>query len=160
MLLLYFYFTLLPFFLPDPLPTYMEVTDPEFVTSQIAEQIEAGIIKAKSSLGICEVLIPLHLTQQIAQDVLTSSEMEPCGLRGCILHIILEDDSKSKRKIGCVRPVGSNPVPTFELFLTLKQASTGWLAAVSKIFKAPGRKTVVISEEYALSKRLLYRCFP
>ena len=51
----------------------MEVTDPEFVTKQIAEQIEAGIIEAKSSLDVCEVLIPLHLTQQIAQDVLSSS---------------------------------------------------------------------------------------
>lgn len=136
----------------------MEVTDPEFVTRQIAEQIEAGIIKAKSSLDICEVLIPLHLTQQIAQDVLNSSEIEPCGLRGCILYIILEDDSKSTRKIGCVRPVGSNPVPTFELFLTLKQASTGWLTTVSnKLFKTSGRKNVVISDEYVLSKRLLYR---
>ena len=89
------------------------------------------------------------------------AEVEPCGLRGCVLYLILEDpDSKSHRKIGCVRPVGSNPVPTFELFLTLKQASSGWLTAVSKkIFKTAGRKTVVISEEYALSKRLLYRTF-
>jgi len=143
----------------DPLPTYMDVANPEFVTAQIAEQIEAGLKRAKTSTLDCvEVLIPLNLTQQIALDVLSSSDSEPCGLRGCILYINFEDDSKEVRRIGCVRPVGSNPVPTFELYLTLKQANSGWLTAVSnRIWKSLGRKSIVISESYQLSKKRLFR---
>lgn len=137
----------------------MDVANPEFVTAQIAEQIEAGLKRAKTSTLDCvEVLIPLNLTQQIALDVLSSSDSEPCGLRGCILYINFEDDSKEVRSIGCVRPVGSNPVPTFELYLTLKQANSGWLTAVSnRIWKSLGRKSIVISESYQLSKKRLFR---
>lgn len=132
----------------------------DFVTSQIAEQIEAGIKRAKgSALDCSEVLIPLNLMQQIAADIISSSIVEPTGLRGCLLFIGLEDHSKEYKRIGCLRPIGhlSNPVPTFELYLTLKQAQGGWLNAVSSKVLKMGRKSLVISDQYQLSKKKLFR---
>jgi len=144
----------------DALPSYLEVADPEFATQQIAEQIELAIKRAKTStLSPClEVLIPLNLTQQIAQDVLSSSDSEPCGLRGCILYVNLEDEHHEVQRIAVVRPAGSHTVATFELFLTLKLANSGWLNAVSnRVWKTLGRKSIVINESYQLSKRKLFR---
>jgi len=147
-------------FQEDALPSYLEVADPEFATQQIAEQIELAIKRAKTStLSPClEVLIPLNLTQQIAQDVLSSSDSEPCGLRGCILYVNLEDEHHEVQRIAVVRPAGSHTVATFELFLTLKLANSGWLNAVSnRVWKTLGRKSIVINESYQLSKRKLFR---
>lgn len=144
---------------PDPLPSYLEIADAEFARQQIAEQIELAIKRAKTSTLSClEVLIPLNLTSQVAQDVLSSSETEPCGLRGCILYISLENEHKELQRIAVIRPAGCNAVATFELFLTLKQANTGWLASVStKVLKTLGRKSIVINESYQLSKKKLFR---
>lgn len=144
---------------PDPLPSYLEIADADFARQQIAEQIELAIKRAKTSTLSClEVLIPLNLTSQVAQDVLSSSETEPCGLRGCILYISLENEHKELQRIAVIRPAGCNAVATFELFLTLKQANTGWLASVStKVWKTLGRKSIVINESYQLSKKKLFR---
>lgn len=103
------------------------------------------------------MLIPLNLMRQIAEDIVCSSEVEPTGLRGCLLYVGLEDNSKALRRIGCLRPISqlSNPVPTFELYLTLKQAHSGWLHHVSH--KVLGRKSLVISDQYILSKKKLFR---
>ena len=140
-------------------PSYSE--DSELVCSQIAQQIEAGIKRAKGSTLDCnEVLIPLNLMQQVALDIVSSSEVEPTGLRGCLLYVGLEDPhSKEVRRIGCLRPIGqlANPVPTFELYLTLKQAHSGWLHQVSHKVLKLGRKSLVISDQYQLSKKKLFR---
>lgn len=144
----------------DPLPSYCEIADPEFVSGQIAEQIEAGIKRAKgTTLDCSEVLIPLNLMRQIAMDIVSSSEVEPTGLRGCLLYVGLEDHCKELRRIGCLRPISqlSNPVPTFELYLTLKEAHSGWLHQVSHKVLKLGRKSLVISDQYQLSKKKLFR---
>lgn len=144
----------------DPLPSYSEITDSDFICGQIAEQIEAGIKRAKgTTLDCSEVLIPLNLMRQIAEDIVCSSEVEPTGLRGCLLYVGLEDHSKEMRRIGCLRPISqlSNPVPTFELYLTLKQAHSGWLHHVSHKVLKLGRKSLVISDQYQLSKKKLFR---
>lgn len=127
-----------------------------------------------------EVLIPCDLIKQIAQDVVASSETEPCGLRGCIMYINLEEDetsaasgrrnsssidgnynSKEFRRITCIKPIGSNPVPTFELTLNLKRCKTGWFNSVSsKLFHNSlfgGKQPIVISDSYQLSKKKLFR---
>jgi len=147
----------------DPLPSYLEVADTEFAIEQIAEQIELAVKRAKTSCLSClEVLLPLNLTRQVAQDVLSSSETEPCGLRGCVLYINYESEEKETQRIAVIRPTGTNAqVATFELFLTLRQANSGWLSTVSsRVWKQLGRKTIVINESYQLSKRKLFRSDP
>jgi hypothetical protein len=122
-----------------------------------------AIKRAKTSCLSClEVLLPLNLTRLVAQDVLESSETEPCGLRGCVLYINYESEEREVTRIAAIRPTGANAqVATFELFLTLRQANSGWLSTVSsKVFKQLGRKTIVINESYQLSKRKLFRSDP
>lgn len=152
----------------------------EYVINKIADQIEDGLREGKMAIlgaGV-EVLIPCDLIKQIAQDVVASSETEPCGLRGCIMYINLEEDqnssgrrnsssfdgnsnSKEFRRITCIKPIGSNPVPTFELTLNLKRCKTGWFNSVSsKLFHNSlfgGKQPIVISDSYQLSKKKLFR---
>lgn len=168
---------LLPFL--DTLPSYLEVADPEYVVNEIANQIEDGLRRGKMAvMGDVEILIPCDLIKQIALDVVASSETEPCGLRGCIMYINLEEDqsvlserqrnksatdsySKEFQRIVCIKPIGSNPVPTFELTLNLKRCKSGWFNSVSsKLFHNSlfgGKQPIIISDSYRLSKKKLFR---
>jgi len=143
-------------------PSYDEVADRESIVLYIAAKIEHELKEAKrTSLECGEVLVPCNLTRQIAADVVTMSESEPCGLRGGILFVSLEggnDTSKDPlRSVGCVKIGDRNAVPTFELYLSLKRTSS-WLHQVSnRLFRNFNRDTIVISEMYKLSKKKLYR---
>lgn len=137
-----------------------EVSEPESVVRQIAEKIERELKEAKrTSLDCGEVLVPCNLTYQIAQDVVTMSESEPCGLRGCILYINLEELlTKELRHVGSIKIGDRNTVPTFEMYLNLKRTNNGWLNQVSsRLFRTFNRNSIVISDGYQLSKKKLYR---
>lgn len=152
---------LLSFIQTDLPPSYDEVAEPESAVRQIAEKIEYELKEAKrTSLDCAEVLVPCNLTYQIAQDVVTMSESEPCGLRGCVLYINLEDhdDNKSLRRVGSIKIGDRCIVPTFEMYLNLKRTSNGWLNQVSsRLFRSFNRNSIVISDGYQLSKKKLYR---
>jgi len=141
-------------------PSYDEVADPESIVQQIAAKIERELKEAKrTSLDCGEVLVPCNLTHQIAQDVVTMSESEPCGLRGGVLFVNLEDsDNRELRRVGCIKIGDRNIVPTFEMYLNLKRTNSGWLNQVSnRLFRNFNRNSIVISESYQLSKKKLYR---
>jgi len=149
-------------------PTYDEVaSDPESIVQQIAAKIEERIREAKrTSLECGEVLVPCNLTQQIAHDVITMSESEPCGLRGGVLFVLLDGSgdttaNKELRRVGCVKIGDPKLVPTFEMYLTLKRTTSSWLNQVSnrlfRNFNSRSRDSIVISDSYQLSKKKLYR---
>lgn len=143
-------------------PSYDEVADRESIVLHIAAKIEHELKEAKrTSLEVGEVLVPCDLTRQIAADVVTMSESEPCGLRGGVLYVNLEGSDTSKdsqlQRVGVVKIGDRNTVPTFEMYLSLKRTSS-WLHQVSnRLFRNFNRDTIVISEMYKLSKKKLYR---
>ena len=130
--------------------------EPEYHLLYLIKKIESTLKKAKENktLPCTEILSPQQLIHQIAQDIIAMAESEPCGIRGCVLYINLEEKSICRR-IGEVKLGDQSTVATFEMYLTLKRASSSWLDAVeSKLF---GKESVVLSELYKLSKKKLFR---
>lgn len=108
-----------------------------------------------------EVLLPHDLTSRVAEDILLMSEYEPCGLRGCIIYIHVQDKKADRRRVGVVK-CDPNTVATFELHLTLYQDTSSWLSLrhmiPNKLLKSMGRQTtLVISKDYLIDKKKLYR---
>lgn len=132
------------------------VTDELDGASQaLAKRLEVELRAAKHVQLACgEVLLPADLLPRIAKDVLTMAENEPCGLRGCTLFISFETDNMCRRlsRIQC----DPNSVPTFELYLTLKQDHTSWhILLFLKNLTRGG--TIIISKDFMLQKKKLYR---
>lgn len=134
----------------------LDSTACQALTKRLEEELKA----AKSAQLACgEVLLPADLLPRIAHDILRMSENEPCGLRGCTLYINFEAEQECRR-IGIIK-CDPTTVSTFELFLTLKQASrNNWqnmLPQFLKNFTKGG--TVIINGGFTLEKKKLYRSY-
>lgn len=130
---------------------------------QVKKQIEEGLTAARELVLRCEILVPCGLTTQIARDILIMSESEPCGVRGCLLIIHLQDKTEHVQLIRC--QYDHSTVSTFEIHLTL-QEDTGSLILLRKlILKLTGcfrNSTFTASPKmlclaYKLEKLKLYR---
>ncbi|XP_033740840.1 DNA damage-inducible transcript 4-like protein [Pecten maximus] len=109
-----------------------------------------------------EMLIPCGLVMCIARDIMASARKEPCGLRGCVLFINLEDKNKCQNlvKLDC----DPTTVSTFELYLTLKEDTRGWCKLKKFFIFMSGyldkKKTLdlkLLCSRYGLEKKKLYR---
>jgi hypothetical protein len=108
-----------------------------------------------------EILLPAGILQTIAADVLSASSDEPCGIRGCVIYIDFEDSQRKstdrKQRIGMVK-CHPYTVNTFELYLTLRPHSSSWTSKLPLFLQNLAyRSTMVISSEYTLTKRKLFR---
>ncbi|XP_067136273.1 DNA damage-inducible transcript 4-like protein [Centruroides vittatus] len=125
--------------------------------SLLSQRLESALREAKlKSVLTSEILIPCNLTHRISLDVIKMAEVEPCGLKGCVIYILLDDRSTCKRigKVFCDPQV----VSTFEVFLTLrKDSANNWLSLRNFMRRLGRSSPLVISQEYNLSKRKLYR---
>lgn len=128
---------------------------------QLAQTLESCLSYAKKSVLHCSaVLVPEGLTQRVAYEVLRLASCEPCGLRGCVLHIHLELD-KSCRRLESIT-LDAGVVPTFELTLVLRQDSGAWpslrdLFFLGSCFAVPKfRQALRLSPGFRLAKRKLY----
>lgn len=142
----------------------LEELQPEASLSQqtlLASKIEEALRRAKTESLQCEVLVPCELLARIAKDIIRMSDHEPCGLKGCLIVINLEESKNLFRKIGKLK-FDEDTVATFELHLTLRRDLGNWLSLKqlfpSRLLKKIGRTpTLVVSEAYTLSKKKLYR---
>ncbi|RZC43186.1 RTP801 C domain containing protein [Asbolus verrucosus] len=127
----------------------------EALSKRFAEELK----KAKRAHLACgEVLLPTDLTRALARDVYALAEAEPCGLKGCTIYINFENGDDSRR-LSVVNCDPSTP-STFELYLTLKQNINGWNNFLPQFLKKMTRGgTVMISSEYDLQKKKLYRSY-
>ncbi|XP_060521957.1 protein charybde-like [Cylas formicarius] len=123
----------------------------------LSKRLEAELRTAKRThLSVGEVLLPNGLTRRIAQDMFHLADSEPCGLRGCVLYILFEGNGVS-RKLTTIQCDPTTPA-TFEVYLTLKQSTAGWNSFLPQFLKKITRSgAVMISAEYALQKKKLYR---
>ncbi|KAM7099976.1 DNA damage-inducible transcript 4-like protein [Molossus nigricans] len=102
-----------------PEPNLSEVVFEETTCQSLVKMLKNCLSKSKQTkLGCLKVLVPEKLTQRIAQDVLLLSSTEPCGLRGCVMHVNMEVENVCIKldRIVC----DSSVVPTFELTLVFK----------------------------------------
>ncbi|KAJ8373014.1 hypothetical protein AAFF_G00272050 [Aldrovandia affinis] len=128
---------------------------------QLAQMLESCLSRAKKTTLHCsEVLVPERLTRRIARDVLRLASGEPCGLRGCVLHVLLEAEKSActrLERIACDASV----VPTFELTLVFKQDGGGWPSLrdfflIGACFSPRFRRALKLSPGFRLVKRKLY----
>ncbi|XP_063042821.1 DNA damage-inducible transcript 4-like protein [Engraulis encrasicolus] len=148
---------------------------------QLALLLEQCLARAKrSTLHCAEVLVPETLTRRMARDALRLAASEPCGLRGCVLHVQLESAAGSaEKKNGIVGGGGgackrlerivcdASVTPTFELTLVFKQDGGGWpslrdVLLIGAACFAPGfyRHALKLSPGFRLIKRKLYSSSP
>merc|ERR1719510_1428762 len=127
---------------------------------------------------------PDNLVSVIAGHVIQESSLEPCGLKGCVIYIYLEDD-EGCQYVNCLR-CDPETVPTFELTLTLRSSPSSsnpflLTRSQSSIFSSVGRRpswgdrllpslvrnirqtqstkpvSILVSTSYKLVKRRKYR---
>jgi len=162
-----------------PLPVSVDFTEDVWSLSmddseeQVAREILAELIAGELRQALAryrhlqqqkspsEILLPAGILQTIASDVLRASSDEPCGIRGCMIYI---DFDESQRKCGCetqrIGMVKCHPytVNTFEIYLTLRPHSSSWTSKLPLFLQnLTHRSTMVISSDYTLSKRKLFR---
>ncbi|XP_050800442.1 DNA damage-inducible transcript 4-like protein isoform X2 [Gopherus flavomarginatus] len=143
-----------------PEPNLNEVVFEERTCKSLVKMLENCLSKSKQTKLHCsKVLIPEQLTKKIAQDVLRLSSTEPCGLRGCIIHVNLEIGNVCKKldKIIC----DSSIVPTFELTLVFKQDCCSWPSFrdfffTQACFASGSKRTLILSPGFRLIKKKLY----
>ncbi|KAF7489319.1 hypothetical protein SSS_07661 [Sarcoptes scabiei] len=157
----------------------------EKMVTRLAKGIEKVLRMAKESrrLNCTELLVPQMLMAHIAADILAMADCEPCGLRGCLLLICIEDNLINQSRTNKRSPssptsmmngpfdgylripsssrflgefaIDSNVVPTFEIFLTLKREEESWFESLeNKFFK---KTPIILSELYLLKKKKLYQ---
>ncbi|XP_073501506.1 DNA damage-inducible transcript 4-like protein [Phyllobates terribilis] len=129
-------------------------------TCHLVTMLENSLYRAKSTKLQCsKVLVPKELTTKVAQEALKLSLNEPCGLRGCIIYVNLENNN---RKVALDTLVYDCSVePTFELKLVLKQDTQGWdylrdLLINRTCFPQLFRSVIKLSPKFHISKRRLY----
>ncbi|XP_026528477.1 DNA damage-inducible transcript 4-like protein [Notechis scutatus] len=142
-----------------PEPNFNEMVFEERTCQNLIRMLENCLSKSKQTRLHCSrVLVPEKLTRRIAQDVLRLSSTEPCGLRGCIIHVNLETGNVCKRldKIVCEPSV----IPTFELTLVFKQDNCSWPSFRSLFpricFTSSYKQTLILSPGFRLIKKKLY----
>nr|XP_055033249.1 DNA damage-inducible transcript 4-like protein-like [Misgurnus anguillicaudatus] len=119
----------------------------------LSKRIEKCLFHAKkSSLRCQELRLPRRMTERVAGDILRASEDEPCGIRGALIHVFL-DNKGALQKLGTVTS-DESLTPTFELSLILQPDTDGWPPL--KILFGSGKNVLSLRREYRLIKRKLY----
>jgi hypothetical protein len=142
--------------------TFEEPID-ESLCQDVCLHLHAKLRDSQSILHF-RLLMHANLMRQIADDIVRMSCHEPCGLRGCLLHLSIE--RKQKRGLQKLGQIQFDPhtVTTFELYLTLIEDSTGWLSLrrfITKLISGCLHDTVTedifVSPGFRLMKEKLYR---
>ncbi|XP_055907661.1 protein charybde [Eupeodes corollae] len=133
------------------------MTDDDASVNALSIRLQSELRAAKSRhLACTEVSLPWDLTPRIAAEIIKVSEKEPCGIRGCTIYIEFEDEPSNTRRIASMK-VDPNTVPTFELYLTLKQDKSGWTSLLPQFIKNLTKSsTILISPDFSLTKNKLY----
>lgn len=118
----------------------------------LIKQIESCLVSAKAgSLRCRELLLPAGMTTRVAGDLLRASGDEPCGLRGAVIHLFLENKS-GVQKLGTIT-ADQSLTPTFELSVVFREDPDGW-PPLRHLLGTEG--AVRLRAEYRLVKRKLY----
>ncbi|KAL3875550.1 hypothetical protein ACJMK2_033491 [Sinanodonta woodiana] len=132
-------------------------------TKEIASLIERDLRAARDKHLHCEILIPCGLISKIARDILIMADNEPCGIRGCCLHISLQERNVCQKLV----QVAFDPltVSTFEVHLTLHEDTRSWCSVKKLFISITGclkdskwtQSPKLLCQGYKLEKKKLYR---
>ncbi|XP_078387082.1 DNA damage-inducible transcript 4-like protein [Cetorhinus maximus] len=132
----------------------------EFLCADVIQLIEQSLSEAKHGALHCfKLLIPDQLTAQVADELLRLAASEPCGLRGAVLHLSVEDQDGCKEVDRIV--VDSSLPPTFELTLVLRLEAGLWSKIQDLLSSGPSftpgySQALRLSPRFRIIKRKLY----
>ncbi|XP_066525232.1 DNA damage-inducible transcript 4-like protein-like [Hoplias malabaricus] len=122
------------------------------VKRDLTARIEQCLVSAKAeSLRCCKLLVPVGMMARVSRDLLRTSGAEPCGLRGAVIHLLLEGQSGTRR-LGTV-VMEKSLTPTFELSVLLREEREAW-PPLRHLLRTDG--AVRLRPDYTLVKRKLY----
>ncbi|XP_078284558.1 DNA damage-inducible transcript 4 protein [Rhinoraja longicauda] len=132
----------------------------EYLCADVMHLIEQSLSEAKGAALRCfKLLIPGELSAQVAEELLRLAASEPCGLRGAVLHLSVEDGHVCKDVDRIV--VDGSLAPTFELALVLRLEGGFWSKVQDLLTSGPSftpgfSQALRLSPRFRIIKRKLY----
>lgn len=124
----------------------------ETILKEVVDLIAGSLREAKDSdcaLRCTKLLIPEKLLEHIGQELLHLAASEPCGLRGALIDLCVEqgDVCESMGQLS----VDPYLVPTFQLTLVLRLESEGLWPKIQGLFSAKSLSTPTVRQALKLS---------
>uniref|UniRef100_A0A3B5QEA7 DNA damage-inducible transcript 4 protein n=2 Tax=Xiphophorus maculatus TaxID=8083 RepID=A0A3B5QEA7_XIPMA len=135
----------------------------EAILKEVVDLIARSLREAKDSdcaLRCTKLLIPEKLLEHIGQELIHLAASEPCGLRGALIDLCVEQGAACE-SIGQLS-VDPYLVPTFQLTLVLRLESGGLWPKIQGLFssKSPStpalRQALKLSTGFRVIKKKLY----
>ncbi|XP_060883706.1 DNA damage-inducible transcript 4 protein [Labrus mixtus] len=135
----------------------------ETILKEVVDLIARSLREAKDSdcaLRCTKLLIPEKLLEHIGQELLHLAASEPCGLRGALIDLCVEQGATCE-SMGQLS-VDPYLVPTFQLTLVLRLESGGLWPKIQGLFTAKSptspvvRQAIKLSTGFRVIKKKLY----
>ena len=144
--------TIGPYFIPEESSDSDWFHDPleETLRKEVVALIAGRLIEAKDDTLRCsKLLIPKKLLEHIGQELIHLAATEPCGLRGALVELCVEqgDVCLSMGQI----PVDPYVVPTFQLTLVLRLDSGGLWPKIQGLFSNKSQAAATVRHALRLS---------
>ncbi|KAG9267988.1 DNA damage-inducible transcript 4 protein [Astyanax mexicanus] len=133
----------------------------ESLCKEVVQLISRSLIEAKDcTLHCSKLLIPEKLLEHIGQELVHLAASEPCGLRGALIDLCVEQAGT----LQSAGQIAADPylVPTFQLTLVLRLESGGIWPKIQGLFapksssSPPVRNALKLSTGFRVIKRKLY----
>ncbi|XP_029383825.1 DNA damage-inducible transcript 4 protein [Echeneis naucrates] len=124
----------------------------ETILKEVVSLIARSLRDAKDSdcaLRCTKLLIPEKLLEHIGQELLHLAASEPCGLRGALIDLCVEQGAVCE-SMGQLS-VDPYLVPTFQLTLVLRLESDGLWPKIQGLFSSKSPSTPVVRQAIKLS---------
>ncbi|PVD38873.1 hypothetical protein C0Q70_01498 [Pomacea canaliculata] len=129
----------------------------------IKEELVKALNRSCQRINACCIDISNDQISHIAQDLVRMACTEPCGLRGAVIFVILEQKSLCK-KLAMITG-DPNTTPTFEVYLTLREDTSRWRVFRKAFLTLKGcllnskwnESPIVVCNGFQLEKKRLYR---
>ncbi|XP_061087711.1 DNA damage-inducible transcript 4 protein [Conger conger] len=122
----------------------------ETLCEEVVELISSSLSDAKDGpLKCSKLLIPHQLLEHIGQELRHLAASEPCGLRGALIDLCVEQEDICRS----VEQIAVDPylVPTFQLTLVLRLESEGLWPKIQGLFAARAHSTPTVKHALKLS---------
>ncbi|CAG5905071.1 DNA damage-inducible transcript 4 protein [Menidia menidia] len=122
------------------------------ILKEVVELIAQSLREAKDSdcaLRCAKLLIPEKLLEHIGQELFHLAASEPCGLRGALIDLCVEQGAVCE-SMGQLS-VDPYLVPTFQLTLVLRLESSGLWPKIQGLFSSKSSSTPVVRQAIKLS---------
>lgn len=122
----------------------------ETLRKEVVALIARRLIEAKDDTLRCsKLLIPEKLLEHIGQELVHLAATEPCGLRGALVELCVEQGD-SCQSMGQI-PVDPYVVPTFQLTLVLRLDSGGLWPKIQGLFSNKSPVAPIVRHALRLS---------